>query len=402
MLEAAGLEFDYLWVGALDAGRWPPVSNPLALVNRRLQRDYVMPDCTPADTLEFAERRLGRLLRAAITVELSWARLEDDKELIPSPLLDTDSCAVAADVDDPGWQSSADLRAAVRGIDFDNAPPVTDDETIAGGAYTVQHMREEPFRAFAHGRLHTREMDRFQPGLTPILRGTIVHAALQQLFCDKPAQADIQQWDRDARQSRIENACWRALGKHRANAGPVLQRLLQLEKQRLMQLLDTFIDSECARESFNVEAVEADAVLRQGPVKLKLRIDRIDRLADTSLLIIDYKAGAKKPFMSSKRNAPANVQLCVYARALNDAVGGLTLFYVDSREIAYVGDGGSIPWGKTDVDSWSGILEEWCHEVDVLLARFASGEVGINSEQKHEDARPLAVLSRIAEIDDAS
>ncbi len=398
MLEAAGLEFDQLWIGALDASRWPPVSQPLALVNRRLQRETGMPDSSPADTLEFARRTLQRLQAAATCVEMSWARLEGDKELIPSPLLHTESQQEFADAGDPGWHAAAYLGASRQVIYPDEAPRVEHGEVISGGAYTVQSMREEPFTAFANGRLHTRELERFAAGLTPLQRGNVVHDALHHLLRDRPTQADIQGWSEEARAERIAAAAWRPLAKHWAQADPVLQRLLRMEQQRLRHLLAAFLDKECARDAFAVEGVEVRTVLQHGPVRLDLRIDRLDRLADTSLLIIDYKSGEKKPFMSTKRKAPAHLQLCVYARALDDAVGGLTLLFVDSREIVYIGDGGSVAWGKTDVEAWAAVLEEWCHEVDVLLTRFAAGDIGVNSEQKHADARPLAVLSRFAEL----
>jgi len=225
-----------------------------------------------------------------------------------------------------------------------------------------------------------------------------VHTALQQLLRDRPSQAELQRWQAATRSKRIEAAAWRPLAGYWANADPVLRRLLQLESRRLEQLLADFVDEECGRESFTIEAVEQSAELRRGPVTLNLRIDRVDRLADGSLLIIDYKAGVQRPFMDKKRGAPAHLQLCVYARALQGKIGGLTLLYVNSREIGYVGDGGSIAWGKTKTDDWPDVLAEWCREVDVLLTRFAAGEIGVSTVQKHEDARPLAVLSRIAEL----
>ena len=57
VLEAAGREFDKLWVAGFTASAWPPPGRPLALVSRELQQRYAMPDSSPEDTTAFAERK---------------------------------------------------------------------------------------------------------------------------------------------------------------------------------------------------------------------------------------------------------------------------------------------------------------------------------------------------------
>lgn len=401
MLETVGLEFDFLWLGGMDSSRWPAASNPVALVNRQLQREAAMPDATPADTLEFAQRTLQRILQAAGQVEIAWARQEDDKELVPSPLIDVDAAAVSADQADPSWFAARWLAAPLVSIHADEAPPVKDGETVSGGAYTVQAMREEPFSAFAKGRLHVQELDQLQPGLTAKARGTVVHGALQRLLRDLPSQQDMRGWSQESRARRIDDAAWHPLASFWHLADPILRRLLQLEKERLLALLTAFLDKECERENFQVEGLEQKSQLRFGPVTLSLQIDRLDRLDDSSLLITDYKASEPKPFLD-KHKSLKQLQLCVYARALEeDSVGGLLYTYINSREIKYVGEGGSLSGSKISATDWSAVLETWCAEVDVLLKRFADGEVGVNAVQEVKNARPLAILSRFAELPDA-
>ena len=64
-LEAAGMEFDSMWISGLDASQWPPVSRPALFISNALQRQYEMPDATPGDTLGFARRVLQRLIASA-------------------------------------------------------------------------------------------------------------------------------------------------------------------------------------------------------------------------------------------------------------------------------------------------------------------------------------------------
>ncbi|NNE59737.1 MAG: hypothetical protein HKN35_02455, partial [Woeseia sp.] len=212
----------------------------------------------------------------------------------------------------------------------------------------------------------------------------------------------MRRWDDTERNERIDGAAWFPLAPLWSQADPVLRRLLQLEKRRLIPLLDAFLQAECQRDDFEIAGVESQAKLAYGPVELRLRIDRLDRLSDGALLITDYKASDAKSFLDTKRGTPKQLQLSVYARALeNDSVGGLQLIYLSSREITYRGEGGSIPLGKADAGNWSELLETWCAEVDVLLQRFVAGETGLNAVQEIKNARPLALLSRFAELSNA-
>ncbi|MEQ8205213.1 MAG: hypothetical protein RIA65_03485, partial [Woeseia sp.] len=239
LLESAGLEFDHVWVGSMDASRWPPAGQPLALLNRQLQRATGMPDATPADTLAFAERTLERLSKSTGELLYSWSRSDGDTELLPSPLLSLDAdSAVEVDIDDPGWFASklpglADLNS----LHPDSAPPVLPGEKIRGGAYTVQRMQEEPFSAFVAGRLAAGALEPYQAGLTPRLRGIALHDALHRLLVDKPSRSQLQSWNVAQREERCERAAWMALADIGKQADDILRLILQFEKGRLQQLL---------------------------------------------------------------------------------------------------------------------------------------------------------------------
>ncbi|MDZ7643660.1 MAG: PD-(D/E)XK nuclease family protein [Woeseiaceae bacterium] len=403
-LEAAGMEFDCLWVGGLDAASWPPAGQPLALVSRALQTEAGMPDATPADTLRFARRVLERLCASADAVQIAWPRTDNgESQLLPSPLLAIADEARIDDVADPGWYArSLCGLAACEPVERDPAPRVEPDEQVRGGAYTVQHMRSDPFAAFAAGRLAARPLEPFRAGLAPRTRGTLLHEALRRLLTPGLTRDSLAAWATTERGERAEQAAYAAIAGLLAHADPVLAAILRLEKERLAHLLDRFVEHEAARDDFTVTATEHAITLRHADVSLSLRIDRLDRLADGSLHITDYKSGTRRPFLDRQRDAPAALQMCVYARALErageQAIGGLTLIHIDSREIVYSGEGGSVPWGKASADDWPGMLEAWCAEVDVLLTRFAAGDIGVNSRQSANDARPLAILSRLEEL----
>lgn len=398
-LEAAGLEFDHAWVGNLHALQWPPPAHPLPLVSRALQREQGMPDATSADTLDFAQRTLGRLARSAVSVVLSWPRADRESELGPSPLLAAYTQGDGGAFPDPGWYAAALGAAdAARHVAADPVPRVQPDERVLGGAYTVQRQVTDPFSAFACGRLGVLELPLMQPGLSAMLGGSILHAALFELLQTRPASAELRNWAADGSLApRIAAAVDAALAPHERQADGVLRRLLALERRRLQGILLAFIETENRRAPFVIERLETKLKLDAHGVGLDLRVDRIDRLADGSLLIIDYKSGTLKTLLD-REGQPKDVQLVVYAAALDRDVGALALVNLSGSGIRYRGIGREAEWGGLEAAEWARRLGGWKAMVDGALRRFAAGDVRVNVSRGADESRPLGLMSRVEEL----
>lgn len=395
VLEVAGMEFDAIWITGLDASRWPGIPGPAALVSRALQRRYGMPDCTPDDTLQFSRRVLRRLIGCSREAVLSWAETGDDAELSPSPLLDEITTRTLAPVQDPGWRARAFVGGGRSPVD-DPPPPVEDGEIVAGGAYTVQRQATEPFTAFAFGRLRIGELEPIEAGFPARTRGNVIHRAMHLLYDDMPARSEISDWSADELARRIDRSLDAAIAHHSRHVDRMHRRLLLFEKERLARILTDFVALEGARAEFSVEAVEQDIDFERHGVSLHLRVDRIDRVADGSLLVIDYKTGAEKRLLTRDGN-PADLQLVVYATALSDRVGGVALVNLDSRAISYRAAGGSIEWGPMDPGEWEEKLTSWTGLVDQALIQIAGGDARVNVSQSATDGRRLNILSRLEE-----
>ncbi len=398
MLEAAGMSFDHVWVSGLHAAQWPPTSAPSSMLSRGLQQEYGMPDATPADTLEFSRRVLRRLAASAPDVVLSWPRSDGESEFTASSLLDELPCKAWSGSVDPGWHAHGFAGSDPPGaVAKDPVPRVAADEIVRGGAYTVQRQTIEPFAAFVYGRLGVKRPDAIEAGIASRVRGDIIHNALHTLLAGKPTQEEIQGWsDKDVEQ-RLGTAIDAALAKPLRHADATYARLLGLERTRLFPLLQSFIAAERERAEFSVVDVEKSVDFETLGVCLNLRIDRIDRLADGTLLIIDYKTGTPKSLLD-RDGEPTDLQLVVYAAALDDSIGGLAFVNVDSRSISYKGTGGSVPWDKKGQDAWPERLSAWIDEVHEALSEFAGGDVRVNLALKAEEGRPLALLSRLEEM----
>lgn len=347
-----------------------------------------MPDATPTETLEHARRMLGRLCAAAPAVVCSYPRVLEDAEQGPSELLAEVGAIAEKTPGDPGWHA-ARLVARDGFTTVDDQPPAIDsDERLVGGAGTIQAQLTEPAAAFIGGRLAARALDEQASGLPALLRGNLVHDALYRLYLDKPSREEIAGWADIDR--RIADALDFAFARHERNADDALLRLLAMERERVRGLLQTFLRVDVAREAFAVDRVEHKVEFEEAGVRLELRIDRIDRLSDGSIAIIDYKTGAEKTFLT-RDGEPKEYQLVAYACAIDEPVAELMLANVDSRSVVFHGA------GARNTENWPEVLAAWSDRVRGACVDLSRGDVRIDLRQSADDARPLNLLTRFTE-----
>ncbi len=391
-LEAAGMRFDRLWLTGMTAENWPPAGRPLPLLARSLQREHGMPDADPLDTARFAARVVDRLLASADAIVCSYPRSHEGAEQMPTTLLDDfDPLDPPAD---PGWYAAVQAGAtAVAEVETDAVPPVIAGERVRGGAATIQNQLSDPFTAFAYGRLGITRLPPIVHGVSAGLRGAIVHDALQALYRDLPDRDELGGWDAATVSRHTEAASRSAIARHLRHADGALRRLLDLERSRTARLLAAVIAADLERSSFRVAAVEQEIEANIGGLPLSLRCDRVDRLADGSLVILDYKSGSQRRFLDSHQE-PQDVQLVVYACAMREAVSALGLYNVDSRSVHINGAGS----GFREFDDWERRLQAWQAVVRSAAARFAAGDVRVNAWQSRDEARALNLLSRFGEL----
>ncbi len=388
-LEAAGLEFDELWVTGMTADEWPPGGAPLALLNRDLQRRHAMPDATPEDSAAFGQRVLERLRSSAGSCVFSFAKTDGDAGRLPTALL--------ADLDplegtsDPGWHAEGLLGQRPAQV-TDRVPQVAEEEVVAGGASTIGNQQRDPFTAFCAGRLGARTLEPFAAGIDAGLRGSLIHDALERLYEHQPARIEIASWSPDEIERRIDRAVRSAFARHERHADAMLKALFQLERKRATGLLARVVALDSERNFESVLNVEKRVDTRLEGIRLSLRCDRIDRLASGRLVILDYKSGSPKNFLSNKQ--PRDPQLVVYAAATQGEIDGLGLYHVNTRGVGVDGAGPAL----SDVDDWEVALASWVGDVRRAAREIAAGDVRIAVKQATRDSRPYNLLSRYTEL----
>ena len=352
-----------------------------------------MPDSTPSDTLHHAEQLLTGLVASSTTVVCSHALTVDDAEQTVSDLLgpllaNTESYSV-----DSGWYAATLSDLAELHTVEDSVPVITAEEKISGGAGTIQRQLNDPITAFVHGRMGARVIYPQAVGIPASIRGNLIHDALYKLYIDLPSNATIQAWDGKELADRINGALDFAFMRHDRNADAVLHQLLYLERSRVSELVRQFVAIDGNRGEFQVAGVEGIFEFVAGHIRMPLRFDRIDRIGETGIAILDYKTGTKKQLLN-RANEALEIQLFVYACATEAPVSALALVNIDAREIEFDGAG----HGYTDPAEWPVLLEQVKERISVACDEMSGGDVRINIEQGVNSARPLNLLTRYTQL----
>jgi hypothetical protein len=389
---ALGVELERLWVCGLAEGLFPAAARDDPLLGDR-ERAALDGELTlRAERADDDHRALlAALASTSGSKVLSWPRgdLRRSTEHVPSRFLDTtiggETIASYVDglahVDFPASRQELGVRAALGGDAWIGATPeVIRNRTLvaarASGEFTrfdgnvgahpqlrvrdadrpVSATRLEqwvrcPHAYFVHYVLHVepvvRPEDIFQ--LTPLDRGSLVHAILERFFQDGAIE-------RERLHAITDELCAEAEAR-----GITGRRLLWDRDRRLLHAeLDAFFDADAeyrgarAVETLSTELAFADVerILEDSStIKLRGKIDRVDRAPDGSLFVIDYKTGKPDPYLGLSAEDPIAggdlLQLPVYAFAAAKEYGtpsvGVEVAYWfvgrgEDRRIGYVVD----------------------------------------------------------------
>jgi ATP-dependent helicase/DNAse subunit B len=149
--------------------------------------------------------------------------------------------------------------------------------------------------------------------------------------------------------------------------------------------------------------------VRLGALALRVKLDRVDRLQDGSLAIIDYKTGGDTGRGAWLGDRPRQPQLPLYAQALgSERVAAVAYGRVRAGESAYVGIarnpaafGGIASFGvdgPRGYASWDELLARWRERLLLLAAEYVEGDARLAPDPRTACRYcHLATLCRINE-----
>jgi hypothetical protein len=205
-----------------------------------------------------------------------------------------------------------------------------------------------------------------------------------------------------------------ALEEARRSADDLMRHLLDLEADWLEGRVLDMLQADRERTAFKVRDIEQPCTARIGELTLELRPDRVDRLADGSLAVIDYKTGANAEVKAWLDERPRLPQLPAYVQALgSDQVGAVAFARVRSGDTGYVGvarTAGAFPGLKApgargwprDYVSWEELLGAWRRRLEVLATEYATGDARLAPDPSRAcEYCHLGAVCRIAGTDAA-
>lgn len=396
--EAAGTRWDAVWIAGLDAAAWPEAPRANPFLPLPLQRASGMPHSSPERELADARRITEELLSSAPEAVCSYPRHAGEEPLRVSPLIE-DIAQYMLPVTPPGTMLRRTFALGAMSQEMmqeqapDQAPPVAAGTLQRGGMSVLKDQAACPFRAFALHRLGARETEEADLGISPSERGSVAHEALDLLWRELKTQAELLALSREETATLISRAVTAALDGRlsRRHKNRALDRARDLEHKRWERLIADWIEVERRRGGFEVVETEEPREVDVGGLKLRIKADRIDRLADGSFAILDYKTSDKLSPKGWEGDRPDAPQLPLY-------------FVKSDRDISAVHFAQLVPGDVETLGLDGPRLAErkaaWTAVVDSLGGSFLRGDAAVDPKQfpKTCEFCHLPALCRIGEL----
>jgi ATP-dependent helicase/DNAse subunit B len=265
----------------------------------------------------------------------------------------------------------------------------------AYGGTTLEEFDLCSYRWFVGHELDPQLLD---PVPDPLVQGGLMHEALDRLYSERPGgdplprPGSVAAWRERGRELVAEVVAERELGSHPAERAMA---------RRVERLLDRFLLEEAERETGGFEPWLLEArfgehpdaerpVLDLGGWGLHGAVDRVDRSADGSAVVIDYKlTGQVTP--REKFEERAKLQLPLYLLAVAEHWGGRpvgALYHplrgtsvrrprgVVSSEVAGELSGYNLYGGDVvEPEALEKVLEDSRQRAGAIVARIRDGEI---------------------------
>jgi ATP-dependent helicase/nuclease subunit B len=367
--DVSGLEFDCAFVTGVSDETWPPPVQLSPLVPLKLQRAQEVPGSSPAGAQLERERITRSLFSAAPVVVGTYSGSL-------SPVAHRFTKTTTAEFS--SWEGKLPRQSytptSLEQIDDSNARPYLATGETRGGTHIIKAQSLCPFRAFAEMRLHADTLQDACFGLDARERGGLLHKALQLVWQELQTQTRLRLTPDNQLRSVVAEAV--SLATTGEQDGPFHEQNSLAERERLEELILNWLRLECTRKQpFTVETTELERSFEIDGLQLRLRIDRVDRVKNGRLVLIDYKSG--KPMRKQlEGERPAEPQLLVYAAALGNDVDGIFFGQLKPRELRAVGFSREKHFADRTAEvkqDWDAFMQESRENVGRITRGFLEG-----------------------------
>ncbi|KPJ67082.1 MAG: hypothetical protein AMJ43_05945 [Coxiella sp. DG_40] len=387
MLEAAGLNFDHLWIMGLSDQNWPQIPHPNPFIPIQLQRKLNMPHANADRELQYCCTLTERFARSAANIIYSYPQEEKDQYFSVSPLIKNIAEISVNEFNLPEFKSffqHNEFPVQLEYIHDEHAPSLSHSENISGGSRIFKLQAACPFRAFAEYRLGACELELPQVGFSPQERGLLVHDVLKKVWSKIGNHQQLCSYTETELLTLLQQRIDECLAKTSTDKS----QFAKLEKRRLEKLLLEWLALEKDRAPFTILTQEQCLTTNLGEKQIALRVDRIDRLDDGTVLILDYKTN-KTSITGWFGNRPDEPQLPLYCISIDKPVTGLIVAQVKSGELRFKGtiqQKNQVPDVKV-IQDWQQQVAKWREILNQLGNDFCAGIARIDPKNGKETCR---------------
>lgn len=372
--EAVGIEFDCVRVTGAGEETWPPQLEIQPLVPLKLQRAFHVPGSSPESARQERERMTAALFASAPSAAVTYSgRLSPFAERF-----------TAGESHFSKWEGKLPAEsykpAQLVEVEDSIAPPYLSRETARGGTAVLKAQSQCPFRAFAEFRLNAQRPEDACFGFDARDRGAFLHKALQYVWMEVRSYSRLRSIPEHDLRDIVQEAVAQAVKDDLSS--PFHALITVTERERLEELiLEWLIEIERARkQSFTVETIEQERTCEISGLQLNLRIDRVDRLRNGNVLLIDYKSG-EQTSKSLEGDRPREPQLLVYAASCGEKVDGVFFAQLRARKLRAIGFSRDeqFPSRTAQVKrDWDSFLAQSQDEVQRLARDFVRGDAVVD------------------------
>ncbi len=384
LLEAVGLPFQYLFVTGLHREAWPLDPAPNPFIPLAQQRQHGLPRSTPARELAMAQKFTERLCAGGKEIIFSYPIELDGHSCTISALLEKLPELPALEISH--WIPNSSIS---RSPDFQSAGEeksikLANTDHIPGGTRAIKLQALCPFRAFVEVRLGAASLPMPRSlDLNAAERGEIIHQVLHLFWEGLDNQAQLLALSETDLNNRLTTAINTVFQRWQQKRPSILTpTYLALERERTFNLIFRLITLDKTRPDFEIVAREAEKIIELEGLKFKIRIDRIDRVADQEV-IIDYKTG--ETFLGSWfGDRPTEPQLPLYGVTREAKAQGIAYAIVRPDAVKFQGvaaEESLLPGVKTpekmrsygaEID-WDSQCKTWEQSIRSLAKDFSEG-----------------------------
>ena len=382
-LEAEGLFFDHAWVSSMTSNFLPGRIKMPLFIPSKTSIEYKLPNSSFQLVAEESKKTLENLNNLSFDTTYSYPKNSSNREELPTPYLDFDEFPFEA--------LSEDFPRDLEYIEDFKASKII-EPSIKKGVKTLQDQMSCGFKGFTN-RLSIDNFEEPHIGISRLEQGNLIHKILETFFNEITTSTKLLQLS--------DNELTLLIEKHTESA------ILKIpnsnfkvnEKNRLLAIINEYLDLEKQRDYFEVLETESASEVNIEGLKFSTRIDRMDQMASGTKLIIDYKTGKNIKASHLTGDPLKEAQLPIYA--ITNSVDGISFATINSNNCefkAITKNKFELPISKqasNKMPDWDSQLTEWKSSLISASQNFQSGVASVLPAKNACDYCDYDLLCRI-------